>query len=317
MRNNNFPTIEADAVRKIGILGGGTIGASWAAYFLARGLRVVMVDPVVSGADLHASIEKTWPMLAQLGLSLDADPSRVTLCSHIDNTLADVDFIQECSPERLAHKQTLLSELEAVIRSDIIIASSTSSLLASDIQANCAHPERVLVGHPFNPPHLLPLVEVVAGSKTAPVAVDWAMDFYSWIGKAPVRVKKEAVGHIANRLTAALYREVVNIVAEGIGTAADVDAVMTTGPGLRWALMGPNLTYHLGGGSGGIAHYMAHLGPTQEARWQTLGNPKLTDEVKAQIVVEVLEIVGERTIEELAEQRDDRLVRLRMMLEQD
>ena len=317
MSSSTFPSFVANDVQQIGILGGGTIGASWAAYFLSRGLSVIVVDPFVSVADLHASIEEMWPMLAQLGLSTDADPSRVTLCPQIDSALADVDFIQECSPERLEQKQALLSELEVVIGPEVIIASSTSSLLASDIQAKCSHPERVLVAHPFNPPHLLPLVEVVAGAQSAPAAVDWAMDFYSWIGKTPVRVKKEAVGHIANRLTAALYREVVNIVAEGIGTVADVDAVMTTGPGLRWALMGPNLTYHLGGGSGGIAHYMAHLGPTQEARWQTLGTPKLTDEVQAKIVAEVLEMVGDQTIAELAQQRDEQLVRLRMMLAQE
>lgn len=314
MSTLNFFAINPKEVRHVGILGGGTIGASWAAYFLARGIKVTVVDPFIDVVDLRASIDKMWPMLTELGLHDNADPSRVTHCAQIDDSLATVEFVQECSPEKLAHKQTLLSELEAVIPANIVIASSTLSLLATDIQAHCTHPERVLVGHPFNPPHLLPLVEVVAGTKTASKAVDWAMDFYHSIGKAAVRVKQEAAGHIANRLTAALYREAVNIVAEGIGTVADVDTVMTTGPGLRWALMGPNLTYHLGGGSGGIKHYMAHLGPTQETRWQTLGNPKLTDELKAQIVREVLEMVGVQTIEELAQQRDERLVQLQKML---
>lgn len=315
MSKSDLATIDPLAVRHIGILGGGTIGASWAAYFLAQGKSVTVVDPFIDAADLHSSIEKMWPMLTKLGLSESADPSRVTHCAQIDDRLAAVEFVQECAPEKLDHKQALLSELETVIGADVVIASSTSSLLATDIQAHCTHPQRVLVAHPFNPPHLLPLVEVVAGTQTASTAVDWAMSFYESIGKAPVRVKQEATGHIANRLTAALYREVVHIVAEGIGTVADVDKVMTTGPGLRWALMGPNLTYHLGGGSGGIEHYMAHLGPTQETRWQTLGNPKLTDALKAQIVAEVLEMVGEQTIAELSQQRDERLVQLRTMLE--
>jgi carnitine 3-dehydrogenase len=192
---------------------------------------------------------------------------------------------------------------------DIVVASSTSALLASDLQSESRHPERIVVGHPFNPPHLIPLVEVVGGSQTSAEVVAWTMDFYAHIEKYPVHVKKEAVGHIANRLTAALFREALYMVEAGIAEVADIDAVMTQGPGLRWASMGPFLTYHLAGGEGGIRHYMEHLGPTQESRWRTLGSPQLTPTLIETVVREVLAMVGETPIEELAQRRDEALIR--------
>lgn len=302
--------ISPDAVKTIGVIGGGTIGASWAAYFLSRGFQVIAVDPVVTATSLHEAIEQMWPALEVLGLDSTADKSRWTLYPQIDDNLADVDFVQENSIENISLKQTIMAELEQVVRPEVVISSSTTSLLASDIQATCQTPERVVVGHPFNPPHLMPLVEVVGGRQTAPDVVEWAMTFYRLIGKHPVRVKKERVGHIANRLQAAVYREAVYMIAEGIGTVADVDAAMRYGPGLRWALMGPHLTYHLGGGRGGIQHYLEHLGPTQESRWQDLGHPQLTDEVKQKIIEGVLEAVEGESIEELTAHRDEGLVQL-------
>ncbi len=269
-----------------------------------------MVDPYPTETTLKATINQLWPALESLGLPTAANKDKISLQPNLDGSLAQVDFVQENSPENLALKQSLLAELEQVIRPDVVISSSTSSLLASDIQAKCQHPERVLVGHPFNPPHLLPLVEVVAGEKTAPEVVEWTMAFYRGIGKHPIRVKKETIGHIANRLTAALYREAVHIVAEGIGTVADVDAAITQGPGLRWALLGPHLTYHLGGGEGGIEHYLDHLGPTQENRWKQLGQPQLTEAVKQQLIEGVLEMVDNQSMIELTKQRDTALVEL-------
>lgn len=172
-----------------------------------------------------------------------------------------------------------MAEIEAVIGPAVPIASSTSSLLASDIQEGARYPGRILVAHPMNPPHLIPLVELVAGKLTTPEAMDRAQAFYDAIGRVTIRVQKERIGHLANRLTSALYREAVNIVAEGIGTVEDVDKAIAWGPGMRWAFMGPHLIYHLGGGKGGYRHYLEHLGPTQAARWQELGEPELTSEV--------------------------------------
>ena len=302
--------ISPNQVKTVGLIGGGTIGASWAAYFLARGLSVIVVDPFRAEAQIRHDIEQMWPALTQLGLAPEADPLAISFRDKIDLELAGVDFVQENGPENLALKQEIVTALEAVLRSETVISSSTSALLASDIQAKCQHPERVVVGHPFNPPHLIPLVEVVGGQETAPGVIDWTMDFYNHIGKVPVRAQKEAVGHIANRLTAALFREVVHLIAEGIASVEDIDAVMTNGPGLRWALIGPVLTYHLAGGSGGIQGYLDHLGPTQELRWQQLGRPQLTDEVKQQIVEGVLAEVGHQTLEALVQKRDADLIAL-------
>lgn len=299
-----------DPVHHVAVIGGGTIGASWAAYFLSRGLTVSLVEPNLAADLVRQSVAKMGPALTQLGAPAAIDPSRLHILEQVDGQLAQVDFVQECISERLALKQALLAELEPHLNPRTVIASSTSALLASDIQAGCHHPARVLVGHPFNPPHLLPLVEVVAGVQTAPEAVAQAMAFYQAIGKQPVLVKKEMIGHIANRLTAALFREAVHLIAEGVADVADLETVMTQGPGLRWALMGPGLTYHLAGGTGGIQHYLAHLGPTQEARWRELGDPSLTPEVQKQIIDGVLAMVQEMEMAEWVQRRDQGLVAL-------
>ena len=307
--------VEADQVQQVAIIGAGTIGASWAACFLAQGLEVVVVDPVRKESDLRQAIDGMWPALESLGLPPAADSSRLRFSAAIDAGLAAAQFVQENVPERLALKQETLQALETVIDPQVIVSSSTSALLASDIQAGASHPRRVLVGHPFNPPHLIPLVEVVGGAQTAPQAVAWAVDFYRTIGKTPVQVKKEAVGHIANRLTAALFREALHLVAEGIATVEDIDTVVTEGPGLRWAWQGPFTTYHLAGGPGGIDHYLRHLGPTQEARWRTLGNPQLTPELAAQIVKDVEEMMTGLSLTQLAQMRDTGLIELHRLKE--
>ena len=266
----------AEEVQHVAVIGGGTIGASWAACFLAHGLETVVVDPLREEFDLRRAIDEMWPALERMGLAQDADPGRMQFSNAIDNRLAAAQFVQESVPEQLPLKRETLHALEAVIDPDVIVSSSATALMPSEIQAASKHPQRVLVGHPFNPPHLIPLVEVVGGSQTAPQTLTWAMEFYRAVGKVPVLMKKEAVGHIANRLTAALFREAVHLVAEGITTVEDIDEVITQGPGLRWALQGPFTTYHLAGGPDGIAHYMQHLGPTQEARWRTLGDPRFS-----------------------------------------
>lgn len=292
------------------MIGAGTIGASWAACFLANGLNVVAVDSVREEGDLRRAIDRMMPALESIGQNIGKDQGRLLFTPQIGDELATAQFVQENVPERLDIKRDALRQLEEVIAPNVIVSSSATALIPSDIQADARHPNRMLVGRPFNPPHLIPLVEVCGGTQTAPEVLDWAMEFYRAIGKAPVLMKREVYGHIANRLAAALFREAVHLVAEGITTVEGVDEVITQGPGLRWALQGPFTTYHLAGGDEGIAHYMRHLGPTQEARWRTLGEPKLTEELTEQIVREVEAAASGLSPAQLAHIRDAGLVEL-------
>ena len=297
-------------VTHVGVLGGGLIGMSWASLFLARGLKVTVVEPREGAeAEVSAFVAAAWTHLRALGLTQAEAPRQAVVSSDI-NALSDVDFLQENGPDRISIKQDIVTALEAVIGTDVVIASSTSSLMASDIQAKAVHPERILVAHPMNPPHLVPMVELVAGRLTAPDTVDRAEAFYLAMERVPIRVKKEVPGHLANRLTAALYREAVHMVAEGIADVGDIDKAIAAGPGMRWALMGPHLIYHLGGGAGGYRHYLDHLGPTQEARWAELGQSPLTEGLKAQLVAGVDAEIGDESTEALSERRDAALVAL-------
>ena len=300
----------AEDIHTVAVIGAGTIGASWAACFLANGLHVVAVDPVREETDLRRAIDGMTQALESIGLAHAVDQRRLRFSAHINDDLAAVQFVQENVPERLETKRETFQRLETVIGQQVIVSSSATALIPSDIQAGARHPERLLVGHPFNPPHLIPLVEVSGGAQTAPEVLDWAMGFYRAIGKAPVRMKREAYGHIANRLASALFREAVHLVAEGFTTVEDIDEVITQGPGLRWALQGPFTTYHLAGGDEGFAHYMHHLGRSQEARWQTLGEPSLTEELITKLVNEVEEATAGSSQAQLARIRDTGLVEL-------
>ncbi len=304
-----MPAVER--VARIGIVGAGTIGVSWAAFFLSKGFSVVVIDPALENiTELMALVSRTWRTLPQDGCQAPPPFSRLEFLDAITADLAGVDFVQECIPEDVELKHKVLRELECVVESGVIIASSTSSLLCSDIQSGARHPERIIVGHPYNPPHLIPLVEVVAGGQTDPAVADWCMEFYERIGKVPIRVKKERIGHVANRLTAALYREAVYLVAEGIASVEDVDKAIVNGPGLRWAAMGPHLLYHLGAGAGGYRQYLQHLGPAQTNRWRDLGGVELSDGVVDKLVAGVLEETAGRSIEALTEERDQALIAL-------
>ena len=289
------------------VLGVGTIGSGWGAWFSHRGLPVCLVDPGREPAAMQDAVATKLGQLRQSDIPGAEAAGDVTVAKSLRALPEGVGFVQENATESLDAKQVILRELETALPPWTVIASSTTSLKASDIQAGCRHPKRVLVGHPFNPPHLLPLVEVVAGHQTDDAAVDWAMDFYRAVGKFPVRVRKEVTGHVANRLTSALFREAVHLLAEGVATAAELDDVLTHGPGLRWALQGPWLTYHLGGGSGGIAAYLKHLGDTHPARWAELGEPELSESVRAMIVEQVLAAYDNQPVQEWADDRDRQL----------
>ena len=300
---------------RIAIVGTGTVGASWAAYYLSRGFQVSAADPG-EGAEflLRRTIEQAWPALEQLGLTPGADPGRLSFSKDLAAALVDAELVQESAPEREDLKIELFSTLDALAPPEVILASSTSGLLMSRLQQRCVHPERCVTGHPFNPPHLMPLVEVVGGNLTSVTTIERAMDFYRGIGKFPIHVRTEVVGHIANRLQAAAFREAIHLVYSGAASATDVDAAMSYGPGLRWALMGPLLTFHLAGGDGGITHFMDHLGEANNTWFSDLSPDLITDASTAAVISGVEEEAGDRSITELSSRRDSFLVELLALL---
>ncbi|MBW8487513.1 3-hydroxyacyl-CoA dehydrogenase NAD-binding domain-containing protein [Actinomadura parmotrematis] len=280
---------------RIAVIGTGAIGASWSALFLAHGHRVVAGDPAPGAEDaLRAALR-----------AHGADDAALEFAAGPAEAADGADFVQENGPERLAVKDAILAALDEAAPPATVIASSSSGLKPSDLQRACArHPERVLVGHPFNPPHLVPLVEVVPGARTAEAAVEAALAFYRGLGKRPVRVRRELPGHLANRLQAALWREAYALVEQGAASVADIDAAIANGPGLRWALLGPFLTQHLSGGPGGIAHVLEHLGPPMEDWWDDLGDPRLSPALTARIVAGVEEELAGADPAALAAERD-------------
>jgi 3-hydroxyacyl-CoA dehydrogenase len=243
---------------------------------------------------------------------LPAAPPSSALSFHaeLEEALAWAEFVQESAPEHEELKRSLLARLDAVLDPSIVIASSSSGLLMSRVQIDCRHPERCVIGHPFNPPHLVPLVEVVGGDKTGSEAIEQALAFYTAIGKKPIHIRREVPGHIANRLQAALWREAVHLVAEGIASVADVDTAISAGPGLRWALMGPHLTFHLAGGVGGIDHFLDQFAAPMASWWETLGSPTLSRELRGQLGKGIAEEAAGRSIAALEARRDRFLVDL-------
>lgn len=299
-------------VRRIAIVGTGVIGASWAALYLARGFNVVATDPAPNAeANLRQYVDAAWKDLTVLGLSSKASRDHLEFTLDMKKALADADFVQENGPERQDFKIKLFADMDAATPPDSIIASSSSGLTMSVMQSACKHPERCVIGHPFNPPHVIPLVEVVAGAKTSPEAVEQAISFYTSIGKKPIHLRKEVVGHVANRLQAALYREVVYLIEQGVLDVADADAAVCWGPGLRWGVMGPNLLFHLGGGQGGIQHFMEHLSGPVSTWWKDLAAlTEFTPKVKQTIIDGVLQEAGGRSLDQLARERDEVLLGL-------
>jgi carnitine 3-dehydrogenase len=293
------------AIRRVAVIGTGVIGASWAAYFLARGLDVSAYDPMPGAeAKLRDAVSGHWPGLENLGLSEAASLDRLSFSVDLATALEGADFVQENGPEREDLKTELFRNMDALLPADVILASSSSGLLMSRVQGACVHPERVILGHPFNPPHMIPLVEVIGGALTSNESVERTMAFYTAIGKRPIHPLKEVKGHVANRLQAALWREAFHLVDQGVATVADIDTAIAYGPGLRWALMGPFLNLHLSGGEGGIRHVLDHLGPPIESWWADLGAPAITEELKQKICAGVDDALRGRQQSQLAPERD-------------
>jgi carnitine 3-dehydrogenase len=290
-------------VRRVAVVGTGVIGASWAAHFLAHGLDVVATDPSPGAEErLRADVAAHWPTLTPVA---GASPERLTFTADAAEAAARADFVQENGPEREDVKHAVYRVLDEAARPEVVLASSSSGMLPSVIARGCPrHPERVVIGHPFNPPHLIPLVEVVPGEKTAESAVEAALAFYTAVGKKPIRLRQELPGHVANRLQAALWQEAYSLVDRGVATVADIDTAIAHGPGLRWAVLGPFLNQHLSGGPGGIAHILEHLGPPTEAWWRDLGQVTLTPELAAKLVAGVDDELAGTDPAELVARRD-------------
>ena len=298
--------------RPVAVVGTGTIGASWAALFLARGHDVRAHDPAPGAeARLRNAVADAWPALARLGLAPGADRSRLSFHGHLGAALHDAGFVQESGPEDLDLKAALLGAIDANAPADAVVASSSSGLMPSTLQAMCArHPERVLVGHPFHPAALVPLVEVVPGAASTERVVTRAIAFYADLGKRPIVVRREVPGHVTNRLQAALWREAYSLVERGVATVADIDTAISNGPGLRWALLGPLVGQHLSGGPGGMAHTLRHLGPPAQAWMDDLGTPQLTDELADLLVRGVDDELAGIDQQAMAAARDELLVDL-------
>ena len=298
--------------RRVSVIGAGTIGASWAAYFLARGFEVGAYDPLPNGeAFARRFIDNAWPTLEKLNaVQAGADRKRFEFFKEPLAAVKGAEFVQESGPEREDLKIELFATLDAALPPETVIATSSSGLLISRVSATCRHPQRCVIGHPFNPPHLIPLVEVVGGAKTSPEAITKAMNFYRDIGKHPIHIRKEVRGHVANRLQAALWREAVHLVTEGVVSVADADAAIAYGPGLRWALMGPHLTFHMAGGEGGMAHFMSHIGPAMQGWMDDLGQTRLTPEVQKAIINGVTEEAAGRNMADLQRWRDRKLIEI-------
>jgi carnitine 3-dehydrogenase len=299
------------SIHRIAIVGTGVIGASWATYYLSRGFDVVATDPAPNAeASLRKYVDNAWRALAKAGLAAGASRDRLTFNPQMDRALAEVDLVQENAPERPDFKVKLFAEMDAAAPPSAILASSSSGIPMDVIQADCKHPERTVIGHPFNPPHIVPLVEVVGGAKTSEATIERALAFYAAIGKKPIRLHKALPGHAANRLQAALYKEMLSLVQRGVLSVADADIAVSYGPGLRWGVMGQSLQWHLGGGEGGIQHFMEHLMEPLVGMMDTLEMPAVTPALKQTIVEGVLQEANGHAVEQLTEAENDVLLGL-------
>jgi carnitine 3-dehydrogenase len=295
-----------EEIKNVAIVGTGVIGASWASYYLSRGFSVIATDPAPNAeAGLRKYVDEAWKILSKTGLSPNASRDRLSFAPSMAQALAKADFVQENGPERPDFKVKLFAEMDDATPADSIIASSSSGITMDVIQSACKRPERCVIGHPFNPPHVIPLVEVVGGAKTSPDTIERAMAFYSSIGKKPIRLFKALPGHVANRLQAALYKEVLYLIQQGVLSVADADVAVSYGPGPRWGVMGPSLQWHLGGGAGGIHHFMEHIMGPMESWMKALGTPDITPELKQTVADAVLQIAGNRTVEQLAAEENE------------
>lgn len=289
-------------IRNIAVVGTGLIGASWAAQYLAGGFNVIAMDPAPTAeANLRKSIDDAWESLTVIGLAPGASRDRLTFSADIREAVSDADFVQENVPERALLKSRVFAQMDEVARPDTILASSSSGITTDVIQFACkCHPERCVLGHPFNPPHIIPLVEVAGGAKTSEAVIESTMEFYASIGKKPIRLRKAVPGHVGNRLQLALYREVLYLIQQGVLSVEDADIAVCYGPGLRWGVMGPSLQWHLAGGTEGIHHFVEHFMEGFTGLMKKLEMPDVTPALTQTIIDGVLKEANGQSVEELA-----------------
>jgi len=298
-------------IQNVTIVGTGVIGASWAAYYLSRGFNVIATDPAPNAeAGLRKYVDEAWKTLSKNGLSPNASRDRLTFEPKMARALSNTDFVQENAPERPDFKAKLFADMDDATPPDSILASSSSGITMDVIQSAAKRPERCVIGHPFNPPHIIPLVEVVGGARTSPQTIEKAMAFYASIGKKPIRLLKALPGHVSNRLQAALYKEILYLIQQGVLSVEDADVAVSYGPGPRWGVMGPSLQWHLGGGQNGIHHFMEHLMDPLAGLMKSLGSPDVTPELKQTVTEGVIRIAANRSVEELAEEENQVLTGL-------
>ena len=296
-------------ITRVTSIGAGPIGGGWTAHFLARGYDVTAYLHDAAETDaFHAILNTAWKSLTDLGLAPGASLDRLRIVTDLEAALEGAEFVQESAPERLEIKQALYQKMGEILPLDVVIGSSTSGLTMSDIQATCATPERCVIGHPFNPPYLLPLVEIVGGKQTAPEAVAWAGEFYRIAGKAPLMMKKEIPGFVATRLQEALWREALHMVANGEATPEDIDIALMNGPAPRMVSQGQCMAFHVACGAGGMATNLDQFGPALKLPWTRLAAPELTQELRDRMVDGCNAIAGDRHFEDMAAQRDREIV---------
>jgi 3-hydroxyacyl-CoA dehydrogenase len=295
-------------IRNVAIVGTGLIGASWAAQYLASGFDVIATDPAPNAeANLRKCVDEAWKLLSVIGLASGASRDRLTFTADMKEAVSKADFVQENVPERFVLKAKVFAQMDAAAPPDVILASSASGITMDIIQSGCKHPERCVIGHPFNPPHVIPLVEVVGGAKTSEAVIERAMTFYASIGKKPIRLRKALPGHVGNRLQAALYREVLYLIQQGVVSVEDADIAVSYGPGLRWGVMGPSLQWHLGGGPGGIRHFVELFMEGFVGQMRQLEMPDVTPVLMQTVIDGVLKEANGQSVEQLA-QAENKLV---------
>jgi len=300
---------DPDKVTKVSTIGAGPIGAGWAAHFLARGFEVTAyIHSMDERAAFNQILDTGWISLVAIGLAEGASRDKLKVTDDLAAAMAEAEFVQECAPERLELKQQLYVQLDQFVADDIVIASSTSGLTMTDIQKDCASAGRTVIGHPFNPPYLLPLVEIVGGKKTDPTAVDWAHDFYQYAGKAPLVMKKEIPGFVATRLQEALWREALHMVANGEATPQDIDTALINGPAPRMAVQGQCMAFHVACGEGGMATNLDQFGPALKLPWTRLEAPELTRELRDRMVDGCEQASEGRHFSDMAAARDRAIV---------
>jgi carnitine 3-dehydrogenase len=304
-------------IRRVAVIGTGLIGSGWLAAFLGHGLSVEVFDPAPGAAEkARDHLARAWPEMARLGLAPEGAVPAFTVHDDLASAVAEADFVQESTPERAELKRGLFEALDRLAAPDVVVASSTSSLPVSELAAGLATRERFVLGHPFNPVHLMPLVELGGGPDTDPTAIDAAQALYVAMGKRPVRLQREIFGHIANRLTSAMFREAVSLVASGTASVEDVDAAIRFGPALKWAIQGQFTTFHTSGGDGGLAAFLKHFSPGIIRRWESMSTPDLADpDLQALLVRQMAEATGNRPVAELAALQDGALVALLQTLD--